>query len=311
MKSINDVEEFEISEHIVGQVGYGYVGQAVEALFKERCKVVVYDKFKIGTESLSDVVKVAHVIFVAVPTPMKSDGECHTGIVEEVLQEIQTTAANVGRDLDEFVVVLKSTVPPGFTRSMQKKFALRILFSPEFLTEANSVDDFKNARRVLLGGREEDALVVAKFFEAVWPDRMQVTTSHPAGPVIIVQCDPEVAEMVKLFTNAILTIRVIFGNEIYKVCEALGIDYDEVRMLACLDRRINSSHLFVPGPDGDLGFGGHCFVKDVNNLKYLCSQLGTGEKLFTAVLSRNDELRTNRNWEKMVNRAVLDIENKS
>ena len=62
----------------------------------------------------------------------------------------------------------------------------------------------------------------------------------------------------------------------------------------------------VPGPDGELACGGHCLIKDVNNLKYLCHQHGTGERLLTALLTRNDDLRGDRDWERMKDRAVTD-----
>lgn len=301
------LKEFDLKKMTVGQLGYGYIGQAVEALFKDHCKVLINDKFKPGTDSLADVVLNSQVIFVAVPTPMKASGECHTEIVESVLQDVQTEAVKVGRDLDDFIVVIKSTVPPGFTKRMQNKFALRILFSPEFLTEANSVKDFKTAKRVILGGDLDDARVVYKFFEGVWPDRIvENYVDNPFGPVSIISCDSEVAEMVKLFTNGLLMTRVLFANEMYQVCNKLGINYDEVRLLSCFDPRINPSHLLVPGPDGHLGAGGHCFPKDMNSLKFLCSQLGINEKLFTAVLERNNELRDKKDWEEMKGRAVVD-----
>lgn len=310
--NINDsdfVDTFDMTQCVIGQIGYGYIGQAVEALFSNYCKeIIIHDKFKPGTEPLERVVRESHVVFVAVPTPMKPSGECHTGIVEEVLQDVQTEAIKGGRDTRDFVVVIKSTVPPGFTRRMQKKFsALRIVFSPEFLTEANSVKDFKNARRVILGGELDDARIVYKLFEAVWWNRLPENYEpHPAGPVIIAQCPPEVAELTKLFTNAILTTRVIFANEMYQLCKALDVSYTDVRGLACLDTRINPSHLLVPGPDGQLGYGGHCFPKDVQNLRFVCHQLGVEEKLFTAVIERNDELREKKDWEEMKGRAVVD-----
>src|SRR5690349_4183690 len=109
----------------VGQVGYGFIGNAVVELFRPHCDVVVYDKagyegrqrpLRVGfAESIDTVVRNCEVIFVAVPTPMKPSGECHTGIVESVLQDIQNVATKIERDLADFVVVIKSTVPPGFT----------------------------------------------------------------------------------------------------------------------------------------------------------------------------------------------------
>lgn len=319
------IEDFSIGEATVGQVGHGFIGNAVVELFRPHCKlVVIYDKAKAENRDdgnlrfvpdLYRVVSESQVIFVAVPTPMKPSGECHTDIVEGVLQEIQNVAVNIGRSLDSFIVVLKSTVPPGFTQRMQDRYALRLLFSPEFLTEANSVRDFKTTNRVLLGGELEDARVVFKYFEGVWPDRQLATfVDHPDGPMQIIHCDSTVAEMVKLSTNFHLTARVMVSNELYMICEKLGIPYDDVKILTQLDRRIGLSHMNVPGPDGHLGYGGHCFVKDTRSLAYVADQLGTSKfqgdghlfNLFREVHLRNLQIREDRDWEAQKGRAVID-----
>lgn len=306
----------------VGVIGYGFIGNATVELFRSVGPVFVYDKAgydgKTRYENVTlcptvdQVVLNSEVIFVAVPTPMEPDGRCHTGIVESVIQDIQNSAVKNGAALDSFVVVLKSTVPPGFTRSMQDRYALRIVFSPEFLTEANAVEDFRRTNRVIIGGDVEDCRVVARFFELVWSDRLiwdDRSINHPDGPVSIIACDFEHAELVKLSTNIHLTARVMISNEIYLICKKMGIDYDVVKTLTQLDRRIGTSHMNVPGPDGDLGYGGHCFVKDTRNLAYIAEHvLGTAcpeESLFRSLDLRNNEIRTNRDWEKQKGRAVV------
>lgn len=299
---------FNITDAVVGVVGHGYIGQAVDELFAPYCRRVIYDRAKPELQTLDEVVGSAQVIFVAVPTPMESDGSCHTGIVESVLQDVQNAAVRVGRDVRSFIVVLKSTVPPGFTARMSSQLSLRLVFSPEFLTEKNSVDDFRRASRVLLGGDLEDAKIVFKFFESVWADRLPDTyVDNPDGPVNIIRCDPTVAELTKYFTNCYLATCVTFANEMYRVCQALGqrCSYDTVKTLALLDQRISPSHLDVPGHDGSLGFGGSCFPKDVNSMVHVCRDLGTGERLFSTVVERNKEFRPAKDWEELKGRAVL------
>lgn len=323
------IDQFKMHDATVGQVGYGFIGNAVVELFRPYCRVVVYDKAKCQADSpnvshhtsIDPVVRQAEVIFVAVPTPMKPSGECHTGIVESVIQDIQNSAIKNGRDLGSFIIVIKSTVPPGFTRKMQDKYALRILFSPEFLTEANAVRDFKTANRVILGGDVEDARVVFKYFEGVWFDRVFPSSAfnpnHKDGPVHIVQCSSDEAEMVKLSTNVHLTAKVMISNELFLICKKLGIDYDNVKSLTQLDRRIGTSHMNVPGPDGHLGYGGHCFVKDTQSLAFIANQVGTSsrvptgvddesENLFKALHQRNLRIREDRDWEAQKGRAVVD-----
>lgn len=304
MIDINDSNfliNFAPGEATVGVIGHGYVGKAVEYFFERVCRVLVHDKAKPALKSLEDVVRESELIFVCVPTPMRKDGSCYTGIIEEVLQCIIDTAKRIGRDLNSFIVIVKSTVRPNFTKDMKARHeGLRLLFSPEFLTEANSLQDFVNTNRVIFGGDVDDARIAFKYFEARLSDKVE------RDAVTILACDPTVAEMVKLYTNGILMTKVLFSNEIHQVCQKLGIEYEEVRVLANLDHRIGVSHTKVPGPDGMLGAGGHCFPKDINNLAAVCRELGVPEKLFTAVIERNDELREVKDWEEMKDRAVTD-----
>lgn len=295
--------EFKLADATVGVIGHGYVGQAVDAFFRGKSRVLVYDKAKPELNTLRDVVEQAEVIFVCVPTPMKNDGSCYTGIVESVLTDLVTAAKEIGRRLDTFVVVIKSTLPPGFMEEMQNRndlFGMRLLFSPEFLTEKGSIQDFQHANRHIFGGDQDDALVVCRYFHDVQPERVK------NGQLLLVHTEPSVAEMVKLFTNGILATKVTFCNEIYRMCEKLGVNYEEVRAISCLDERVGPSHTVVPGHDGHLGYGGSCFPKDINNLKAAAKAMETGERLFTAVIERNTELRPEKDWEELKGRAVID-----
>lgn len=109
---------------------------------------------------------------------------------------------------------------------------MRLAFSPEFLTEKNSVQDFKNVNRIFVGGDEDDALIVLKYFHDADPKKVA------DGKRNLLQCDSTVAEMVKLYANGMLTMKVIFSNEVYLMCQKLGIDFNEVRLLAGLDPRV-------------------------------------------------------------------------
>ena len=118
----------------IGIIGQGYVGTAIKLGFQEHYKIETYDKFDLGKStrsSIKDIVEEAKVIFVCVPTPMRKDGTCYTGIVEEVIREINETAT-------DHIVVIKSTIPPGTTDRINKEYThSTVIFNPEFLTEAN------------------------------------------------------------------------------------------------------------------------------------------------------------------------------
>ena len=112
------------------------------------------------------------------------------------------------------------------------------------------------------------------------------------------------AEMIKYFTNSFLATKVSFANEMYDLCLKLNLDYDKVVEYSVLDKRIGNSHLNVPGPDGDFGFGGHCFPKDLSALIKLSDDIGSINYLIKSVIKTNDKVRKNRDWEKMKGRAV-------
>ena len=111
--------------------------------------------------------------------------------------------------------------------------------------------------------------------------------------------------MIKYITNCFLATKVSFANEMYKVCGALDIDYDKVMEYARYDERLGNSHWNVPGPDGDFGFGGHCFPKDMEALKYKAFELGVPTNIIDAALKSNNQVRKNRDWEQQKGRAVI------
>ena len=279
----------------IGIVGQGFVGTAVREGLKEHHNVHTYDKFKTksSTMSLKSLVKHSDVIFVCVPTPMDAEtGVAHTGIVESVISEIDELAAEVGNTP---TLVIKSTVPPGTTERIHNSaIYCDVTFNPEFLTEANAINDFKNQNRIIIGApRNVDTKRVVEAFETAFPDVHLVVTSAAE------------AEMCKYITNTFLSVKVSFANEIYDICEAYGIDYTNVTDLAKLDTRLGNSHWMVPGPDGDRGFGGHCFPKDLQAINHIAEVAGVNANVLKATWKTNNQVRMNRDWEKQEGRAII------
>ena len=274
----------------IGVVGQGYVGTAIKLGFQDHYDVLTYDKFDLGKSThskISDIVEETEVIFVCVPTPMRKDGTCYTGIVEEVIREINETA-------NDHIVVIKSTVPPGTTDKFNHEFSnVTVIFNPEFLTEENFLDDFKNQNRIILGGSRKGTNKLRQIYSKVFPK------------ATIVKTGDKHAEMVKYFTNTFLATKVSFANEMYSICEQIGIDYDKVVEYATYDERLGKSHWAVPGPDGDFGFGGHCFPKDLNALISVADKFDLDVDVLRSVLNTNDKVRKDRDWEKMKGRAVV------
>jgi UDPglucose 6-dehydrogenase len=99
-------------------------------------------------------------------------------------------------------------------------------------------------------------------------------------------------------------MKVSYANEVYQLCNALEIDYDKVIEYARYDDRLGNSHWSVPGPDGDFGFGGHCFPKDIAALVYVAETLGVDSTMLDSNYRKNEIVRTDKDWEKQIGRAV-------
>tara|TARA_R110000772_G_scaffold267075_1_gene390394 strand:+ start:165 stop:995 length:831 start_codon:yes stop_codon:yes gene_type:complete len=273
----------------IGIVGQGFVGTAVNEGLKQHFHIETYDIAKTSTcKSLADLSEKSDVVFVCLPTPMKKDGSCHIDIVESTL---------LGLDVinECKTVVVKSTIPPGTTEKWNSLFTnIQVVFNPEFLTEANSVEDFKNQNRIIIGGPRPATTKVKRIFAKAFPK------------VPIIKTGSTTAEMVKYFLNCFLATKVSFANEMYQICEGLDIDYDKVTEYAIYDERLGRSHLNVPGPDGDYGYGGHCFPKDVKALINVAHNLDVSSTMLNATDSKNNDVRKNRDWEKQEGRAVIN-----
>ena len=276
---------------MIGIIGQGFVGNAVYQKFKNFYDVLTYDLDKEKCNStLDDLIFKSETIFVCLPTPMNKDGSCDTSILNQSLSNIDLIADNLET---RRTIIIKSTIPPGTTDKFNKQYStLNIVFNPEFLTERNAVKDFENQNRIIIGGPRPVTTEVKTIFSKVFPK------SH------IIKTDSSHAEMIKYMTNTFLATKISFANEIYELCNKLNIDYDKVVEYATLDDRLGESHWGVPGHDGDLGFGGHCFPKDLAALLYLSYQYNTTNRVLKATQETNDKVRSNRDWEKMKGRAV-------
>jgi UDPglucose 6-dehydrogenase len=272
----------------IGIIGQGFVGTAVNEGLAKHYNIETYDIAKDSTcNSLEELYNKSSMIFLCLPTPMEKDGSCHLGIIEPVLEELNSFGS--------IIVVVKSTIPPGTTEGWNKKYTnIDIVFNPEFLTEANSIEDFKNQNRIIVGGPRPATTKVRRVFQKAFPK------------VPIIKTGSNTAEMVKYLTNSFLAMKVSFANEVYQITEGLGIDYDKVIEYAIYDDRLGYSHWLVPGPDGDFGYGGHCFPKDVKALIKVAHELNISPRMLSAVDSKNNDIRKNKDWESMEGRAVIN-----
>lgn len=280
----------------IGIIGQGFVGSAVREGMQNYFKVFAFDKdpnkFS-NCSSLFAVVESTELTFLCVPTPMRKSGECDLSILNAALTDISESVKALNKK--GYVVVIKSTIPPGTTEKLNTMYPLLdIVFNPEFLTEANAVDDYKNQNRIVIGGERPSSTKVKQVFAKAFPN------------VPIIKTSSTIAEMIKYVTNTFLALKVSYANEMYQICQGLQIDYDKVIEYARYDNRLGNSHWSVPGPDGDFGFGGHCFPKDIAALQYLAKQLNVDTVILNAAIDKNKEVRTDLDWIKQVGRAVSE-----
>ncbi len=276
----------------IGIIGQGFVGNAIYQKFKNYYNVYTYDlQAKLCNSTLEIINEECNIIFVCLPTPMDKNGRCHIGIVEEALNDLEILTSI---DQSEKIVIVKSTIPPGTTKKWNKEFTfLDIVFSPEFLTEANAVSDFDNQKRIILGGSKIPTTKLKPIFAKAFPK------------ATIIKTDSTYAEMVKYVTNSFLATKVSFANEMYEICKGLNVDYDKVIEYACYDERLGKSHWAVPGPDGNFGYGGHCFPKDIQALINVAKDLNVNPRMLEATNEKNFDTRVDRDWESMTGRAVI------
>ena len=248
-------------------VGLGYVGSAYQRLFPE---AIVYDPAK-GFKD-KKAVNQCSLAIVCVPTLATADGSCDISIVEEAVSWLKTP-----------VILIKSTVPPGTTKRLKKKYKKRLCHSPEYIGEGKYYippwkyphpTDIEHHTFVIIGGDRRDRTeVIAAFLPRLGPDK------------IYFQTDATTSELIKYAENAWGATKVTFANELYSIAERLGVDYNELREGLLLDSRIERMHTAVF--KDKRGFGGKCFPKDLSALVKFSEKAGYEPKLIKQVLASN------------------------
>tara|TARA_R100000664_G_scaffold23986_1_gene33613 strand:+ start:455 stop:1303 length:849 start_codon:yes stop_codon:yes gene_type:complete len=271
----------------IGIVGNGFVGSAVAGGFVLHANVMIYDKDPLRcTNTLQEVLDQCEYIFVGVPTPMHSveNGEIDLTILDNVMREINDLNTSSNN-----IIIIKSTVIPGTTETYVKRFPnLNIVFNPEFLTERTARLDFINTARIVIGGEPH----LCDRVEDLYRDRFIATP--------IIKTDAESAEFIKYMCNCFFATKVAFMNEMYQMAQQHTLDWNTVMAGFLSDGRIGNSHTDVPGHDGDLGFGGKCFPKDINAFIKYFEENNVQPTLLKAAWAKNLEVRKNHDWLKIV-----------
>jgi nucleotide sugar dehydrogenase len=249
--------------------GYGFVGKAVHNALKDKHELVIVDP-SYTTDKIQNHHD-ADGLIVCVNTPT---GE--HGIIAE----------NIANVLDQtplfMPVLIKSTATPGVADVFAEIYSNHsIVYSPEFLRAKTANQDFINQKYIVLGGEDP---------ECFWQELFQTTLPNCN---LFFNCTAQEACLIKYSANSFLALKTSFFNQIYDVCQKTGMEFDIVRQILSQDSRIGSGHTLVPGPDGERGFGGHCFPKDTEAFVHWTNTIEAPVTLVESAIKYNNKVRKN------------------
>jgi len=270
----------------IGIIGNGFVGSAVAHGFSLWHDIKIYDTNpKLASHTLQEVIQTSDFIFVCVPTPMDvSNG--HTidlSILDSVMESIDKHNDNF--TANKPTIIIKSTAIPGTTIKYETKYPkARIVFNPEFLSERTAKLDFNNPSRIILGGSPSSRQHAEKLYRERFPH------------VNIIQTDSETAEFAKYACNCFYAVKISILNEFYQVAQKQNLDWDAVMGGLLSSGWINPMHTLVPGTDGNHGFGGKCFPKDINAFINYFEDCDVEPLVMKASWQKNLQVRTKQDW---------------
>jgi UDPglucose 6-dehydrogenase len=271
-----------MNKYIIGICGIGFVGNSMMKSFLNKGfelnkNLFCYDKFKNGGIGNFDSLINTDILFLALPTKFITTNMTYD------LDPIHETLTRLFDSDYKGIIVIKSTLVPTTTHKLSLDYKLSLIHNPEFLTARSAYSDFHNQKHIVLGKScnitEEQLIFVKTFYNEYYPD------------AIVSFCSSDESESMKIFVNSFYSVKIQFFNELYLLCENTGCNYDIIKDLMIKNGWINSMHTEVPGPDGQLSYGGLCFPKDTNALLKFMEKSQTKCKVLKSVVEERCEMR--------------------
>lgn len=250
-------------------IGMGYVGQGYHKVFPE---AITYDEPKnIGTKK---EVNSCDLAIVSVPTPMKEDGSCDISIVESVIKWLETP-----------LILIKSTISPGTTDKLKKKYNKRICFSPEYMGEGkyfvspwkypDPLNPVSHSFQIIGGDKKDADEIIGILVEKLGPEKFYYAIEAIE------------AEIIKYMENSWGATKVSFCQEFYDLCQKFGASYPRVREGFLLDSRVERMHTAVfPRKRKWIG---KCWPKDVMAIIKAGEKVGYSMDLLKQVVKNNEK----------------------
>lgn len=264
----------------IGICGYGFVGSAVHAFFEAlNYQITIYDKYKAPYQKNLNLLLKTDLLFICLPTLFSETQSAYD------MTEMDVTLAVLHAMNYAGYILIKSTVQPNYCINKNALYPfLKIMHNPEFLTARSAKEDFASQHHIVVGFTKETfttevTSAIKCFYQALFP------SAH----LSLVLAD--MAALMKLTCNAFYALKVQYFTEIYFTCKHLQLPFNELRELVLLNGWIHEKHTQVPGPDGQVSYGGLCFPKDVAALSSFLKHHGLPNALLHAAKEEQKRMR--------------------
>jgi UDPglucose 6-dehydrogenase len=280
-------------DYSIGIIGVGVLGKAILETFISIKSLYIkcYDKYRIDNKNITINNHIYHDIYVS-----KIEDLIHCNILflclpteydtikkEYNKKEIDYVFYELAQLNYKGILLLKSTVEPKTTYNLSQLYPqLTLIHNPEFLTARTATSDFISQKHIVLGlsnYNNHSITYIKTFFETYFKD------------ATISICSSDESESMKLFCNSFYATKIQYFTEVKLLCDKMDIEYNNVIELMLKNGWINPMHTMIPGPDGNLSFGGTCLPKDINALGSLCNSMDSPNDVIQAVITENKIMR--------------------